>query len=116
MIEYDLVVIGSCWPSPSLMATFSQRSSARYPREVPSRVTVRLNDGKSYSHEVKSYPGFPTRPFTWDEIGAKFDKLVAGRADDGLAREIKAAVRSLETIQVKDLMKLLGHVTADQRG
>jgi 2-methylcitrate dehydratase len=90
--------------------------TARYPREVPSRVTVRLNDGKSYSHEVKSYPGFPTRPFTWDEIGAKFDKLVAGRADDGLAREIKAAVRSLETIQVKDLMKLLGHVTADQRG
>jgi 2-methylcitrate dehydratase len=90
--------------------------TARYPGEVPSRVTVRLNDGKSYSHEVKSYPGFPTRPFTWDEIGAKFDKLVAGRADDGLAREIKAAVRSLETIQVKDLMKLLGHVTADQRG
>ena len=90
--------------------------TARYPGEVPSRVTISLKDGKSYSHEVKSYPGFPTRPFTWDEIVAKFDKLVAARADHGLATEIKAAVRSLETIQVKDLMKLLGHVKADQRG
>lgn len=89
--------------------------TACYPGEVPSRVTVSLEDGTSYSHEVKSYPGFPTRPFTWDEIAAKFDKLVAGRADDRLASEIKAAARSLETIEVKDLTKLLGHVKADQR-
>jgi 2-methylcitrate dehydratase len=90
--------------------------TARYPGDVPSRVTVRLNDGKSYSHEVKNYPGFPTWPFTWDEIVAKFDKLLAGRASDALATEIKAAVRSLETIQVKDLTKLLGDVKADRRG
>jgi hypothetical protein len=32
------------------------------------------------------------------------------------ARDIKAAVRSLESIRVKDLMNLLGHVKADQRG
>jgi 2-methylcitrate dehydratase len=90
--------------------------TAQYPDEVPSRVTVHLTDGKSYSHEVKSYPGFPTRPFTWDEIVAKFDKLVAGHADQGLAGEIKAAVRSLETIRVKDLMKLLDHVRAGRDG
>ena len=88
--------------------------TARYPDEVPSRVTVRLKDGRSYSHEVNSYPGFPSRALTWDEIAAKFDKLVAGRADDGLAREIKAAVRSLETIHVKDLTKLLGRVSGPQ--
>jgi 2-methylcitrate dehydratase len=90
----------------------NDRFTARYPDEVPSQVTVRLKGGKSYSHEVKDYPGFTTRPFTWDEIGAKFDKLVAGRADEGLCREIKDAVRSLENIQVKDLMKLLNHVKA----
>jgi 2-methylcitrate dehydratase len=43
--------------------------TARYPGEVPSRVTVRLKGGKSYSHEVKDYPGFPTRPFTWEKLG-----------------------------------------------
>jgi 2-methylcitrate dehydratase len=62
---------------------------------------------------VNDYPGFPTRPFTWEDIDAKFDKLAAGRADDGLRRDIKAAVVALESIQVKDLMKLLGLVKAD---
>jgi 2-methylcitrate dehydratase len=86
--------------------------TARYPGEVGSRVTVRLAGGKSYSHEVEDYPGFPTRPFTWEEIGAKFDNLVGERVDAGLREDIKAAVRSLETIEVKDLMKLLNHVEA----
>jgi hypothetical protein len=40
------------------------------------------------------------------------DSLVGGRIDDGLSREIKDAVRSLENIQVKDLMKLLASVKA----
>jgi 2-methylcitrate dehydratase len=41
------------------------RLSVRYAGEFPSRVTVRLKVGRSYNHEVKDYPGFPTRPFTW---------------------------------------------------
>jgi 2-methylcitrate dehydratase len=89
--------------------------TARYPGEVPSRVTVRLKGGKSYSHKVKDYPGSSTRPFTWEDSAKKFDKLVAGRADEGLCREIKDAVRSLEDIQVGDLMKLLGNVKSGQR-
>ena len=76
-------------------------------------MTVRLKGGKAYSHELKDGPGFPTRPFTWDEVGAKFDKLVGGRTGESLRKDIKAAVVSLESIQVKDLMKLLGRVKAD---
>jgi len=34
----------------------------------------------------------------------------AGRVDEGLCREIKDAVHSLESIQVADLMALLGRV------
>src|SRR6202034_4823504 len=70
--------------------------TARYPREVPSRVTVGLQGGESYSHEVNDYPGFPTRPFTWEDSIKKFDQLAAGHADEGLCQEIKDAVRSLE--------------------
>jgi 2-methylcitrate dehydratase len=62
---------------------------------------------------VKDYPGFPTRPFTWEQIGAKFDKLVGDRADEGLRKDIKAAVASLESIQMKELMRLLGRVAAE---
>jgi 2-methylcitrate dehydratase len=87
--------------------------TARYPSEFPCRVTVRLKGGKSYSHEVKDYPGFPTQPITWEHAVKKFDQL-AGRADRGLCREIKDAVRSLEAIQARELMKLLGHVKVSE--
>jgi 2-methylcitrate dehydratase len=79
-----------------------------YPRKMPARITVRLQDGKVIEHEVQDYPGLASHPFTWEDSALKFDRLVAGRADDGLCRDIKAAVRSLENIQIRDLMKLLG--------
>jgi 2-methylcitrate dehydratase len=76
--------------------------------EFPARITVRLKNGQSLSHEVSNYPGFPTRPFSWDDISAKFDKLAAGHVGAPLGREIKDIVHSLEDAQVTDLTKLLG--------
>jgi 2-methylcitrate dehydratase len=84
--------------------------TARFPAEFPSRVTVRLKSGQSLSHEVSNYPGFPTRPFTWDEVSAKFDKLAAGHLSSQLGWDIKDTVRSLEDVEVGDLTKLLGEV------
>jgi 2-methylcitrate dehydratase len=81
--------------------------TASYPAQFRSRMTVKLKNGQSFSHEVSDYPGFPTRPFTWEEIGAKFDKLTTGRVGTQLSRDIKDAVRSLEKIEVSDLTKLL---------
>ena len=89
--------------------------TARYPGEAPSRVTIHLEGGKSCSYEVSNYPGFATRPFTWEEVEAKFDDLTVGRADERLRSEIKAAVRSLENIPVSDLMRLLSHVNAPRQ-
>jgi 2-methylcitrate dehydratase len=81
--------------------------TASYPAQFLSRVTVQLKSGQSLSHEVSDYPGFPTRPFTWEEISAKFDKLVTGHVGAQLSRDIKDAVRSLEHIKVSDLTNLL---------
>ena len=86
--------------------------TARYPSETPSRVTVRLTTGASYTHEVKDYPGFATRPFTWDEIVAKLDDLAIDHVNEGLCKEIAGAVHALESIRVKDLMNLLARVDA----
>jgi 2-methylcitrate dehydratase len=86
-----------------------------YPAKMPARITVRLQDGKVIEHEVQDYPGLASRPFTWDESVEKFDRLVTGRADPVLSAEIKDAVRSIENIQVRDLMKLLAGVKAGQR-
>ena len=84
--------------------------TAEYPAKMPAKITVRLQDGTVIEHEVQDFPGLASHPFTWENSVEKFDSLVAGRIDDGLSREIKDAVRSLENIQVKDLMKLLGSV------
>ena len=86
----------------------------RYPGKMPAKITVRLLDGKVIEHEVQDYPGLASHPFTWEDSIEKFDKLVAGRVDSELGREIKAAVRSLEDIQVKDLMQLLGQIKVNQ--
>ena len=83
-----------------------------YPAKMPAKITVRLQDGTVIEHDVQDYPGLASRPFNWDDEVEKFDNLTAGRADAGLLREIKDAVRSIENIQVRDLMKLLGGVKA----
>src|SRR5271156_5469464 len=87
-----------------------------YPKKMPAKISVRLHDGSVIEHEVQDYPGLASHPFTWEDAVGKFDRLVAGRVDEGLRGEIKDAVRSLESIQVKDLMKLLGSVQTEAAG
>jgi 2-methylcitrate dehydratase len=98
----------------SLLTKVSARPNAAYtdvyPRQMPAKITVRLKDGTTFSHEVRNFPGMPSNPFTWDDVVGKFDQLVVGRIDSDLASQIKEAVRSIEQIQVKDLMALLARV------
>src|SRR6266446_7004439 len=76
----------------------------QYPKKMPTKIVVRLQDGKIIEHEVQDYPGLASHPFTWEDAVQKFDALVAGRIDKGLSGEIKEAARSVENIQVRDLM------------
>src|ERR1700726_3271523 len=85
-----------------------------YPKKMPAKIIVRLQDGRVIEHEVQDYPGLASHPFTWEDAVHKFDTLVAGRVDEGLSGEIKDAARTVENIQVKDLMKLLGSVKTSQ--
>jgi 2-methylcitrate dehydratase len=87
--------------------------TARYPADLRSRVTVRLKSGESFTQEISDFPGAPARPFTWNEVEAKFDKLAAGHATEKSRQDIKRAVRSLEDIQVGELMEVLGLVKTE---
>ena len=80
---------------------------------MPAKIRIKLKDGKTIDHEVQDYPGLASHPFAWEESVDKFDLLVSSRLDQGLRGEIKDAVYSIESIQVKDLMKLLGHIKAN---
>jgi 2-methylcitrate dehydratase len=88
-----------------------QEYTELYPAKMPAQITVRLQDGTVIEHEVQDYPGLASHPFTWEDSVEKFDRLVAGRVDESLSREIKDAVHSLESIQVRELMQMLGRVT-----
>ncbi len=88
----------------------NQDYTEQYPRNMPAKITVRLQDGTTIEHEVQDYPGLASHPFSWEDEVEKFDRLVAGRVDAVLSQEIKDAVLSLEGIQVKDLMELLSRV------
>jgi 2-methylcitrate dehydratase len=98
----------------SLLTKVSARPDAAftdvYPQQMPAKITVRLKDGTTFTHQVQDFPGMPSHPFTWDDVVSKFDQLVAGRIDTDLATQIKDAVRSVEHIQAKDLMTLLARV------
>ena len=91
----------------------NQEFTELYPQKMPAKITVRLQDGKVIEHEVQAYPGLASDPFTWEDSAKKFDRLVAGRADEGLCNEIKDAVRSIENIQARDLLKLLSRAKAE---
>jgi 2-methylcitrate dehydratase len=93
----------------------NQEFTEQYPARMPAKVVVRLQDGTVVQNEVQGFPGMPYDPFTWEDSVEKFDRLVAGRADEAVRRQIKDAVRSLETIQVADLMEPLRKVKAPTR-
>jgi 2-methylcitrate dehydratase len=81
-----------------------------YPGKMPAKIIVRLGDGRVIEQQVQDYPGLASYPFTWEDAVQKFDALVGGRIDERLSAEIKDAVHSVENIQVRDLMELLGYV------
>ncbi len=81
--------------------------SSRFPAEMAVRVTITLTDGRVFDVERHDYPGFHTRPITWDEANAKFMALGDRKVDAALLTEISAAIEELEHIDVAELTRLL---------
>jgi 2-methylcitrate dehydratase len=88
----------------------ADRYSARFPDEMPCRITVSLRDGRSFTAEKKDYEGFHTRPMSWGSVTGKFESLSGGYMDDSLREQIVEAVANLDQIQITDLMDLLEKV------
>jgi 2-methylcitrate dehydratase len=82
--------------------------SARFPEEMPSRVTVTLADGRIVTRALCDYPGFRTRPQSWDDAVAKFTTLTASRIPESARDDVVHAVRDLDHIAVGELTRLLG--------
>ncbi|HLH17070.1 MAG TPA: MmgE/PrpD family protein [Bryobacteraceae bacterium] len=89
----------------------SEEFSARFPREVPCRVSLQLKDGRAASLEVRDYEGFTTRPATWESALEKFRALAEPYIAGSLADRVAGAVAEIERMDVRDLAERLGQVT-----
>ena len=83
--------------------------SNRFPDEMPSRLTVKLND-RVLTTEIHDYPGFITQPMSWKMAFEKFEKLASPLATKQAQRSIADAVKHLECLRVRDLTRLLGNL------
>lgn len=86
--------------------------SRRFPEEMPSRITVTLDDGRKLRKEKRDYEGFNTRPMAWDTVVRKFEHLSSPYTDTSIRNKIIAAVAELETVRVQELIELLTEVRA----
>jgi 2-methylcitrate dehydratase len=75
--------------------------SERFPKEMPSKIVIQMNDGKRFEIEKKDYEGFLTKPMTWERALKKFNTLAGDRS------EIPAIIEQLEKIEISALTKAL---------
>lgn len=82
----------------------------RYPVEFCARITIKMVDGSTMTHEVSSYPGMPSHPFTWDDSVDKFDRITKGYIDPALATDLKALVKDIQSHSTTDLFNILSAI------
>ncbi len=70
---------------------------------LATRMTVKLKNGKTITHETREFPGMPKRPLTDAELREKFDRVVTGIPAAKAARLFEQ-FSALET--VKDISTL----------
>lgn len=90
--------------------------SALFPRELPARLEVELENGAIMKAARDDYPGFFTSPFDWAAARAKFDSVAGAFVGAERRDAIADAVRSLNARPVAELTALLGSITAHAEG
>ncbi|MGH7905000.1 MAG: hypothetical protein ACREP6_00060 [Candidatus Binataceae bacterium] len=85
--------------------------SARFPDEMPCRITITFHDGAMLTKEKRDYQGFHTRPLSSESAMRKFDSLTEGRVSPVLRDAITEIVADLETLGVSRLTRLLAQVS-----
>ncbi len=73
--------------------------SARYPRGIPNRITVTLEDGRQFVREVEFPRGHALNPMTDAEVEHKFRTLVEPRYGKGRASQILQVCWDLDKLK-----------------
>ncbi len=81
--------------------------SKRFPAEMPCRIQITLKDGRTPRIEKQDYEGFYTRPMSWEQATAKFERLSSPFTSVERRASIIETVANLETKDVAQLTELL---------
>ncbi|HXG63309.1 MAG TPA: MmgE/PrpD family protein, partial [Planctomycetota bacterium] len=81
--------------------------SRRFPAEMPCRIRLKLKGGRTFEKEKRDYAGFHTRPLSWAEVNAKFDRLSGPVTHAELRLALRRTVERLEDLPVSALTTLL---------
>jgi 2-methylcitrate dehydratase len=85
--------------------------SDRFPDEMPTKLSVHLENGETRQLEKIDYEGFHTRPMSWETVSKKFEGLAEPYSSPELRENIIAMVQDFEQHTVNELMELLKGIT-----
>lgn len=78
-----------------------------FPEKQPSRVTIKLKDGKEFSEYLEYPKGHPKEQMTMEDLENKFNALSNGLIDQKQQEEIKEMIFSCENFSAKKFMPKL---------
>jgi len=70
--------------------------TAAYPGSISNRITVKLDDGKTFSSQIDDPRGHPKNPMTEEEIEQKFRLLTKGTLKQAQVGKVLEFVRTVE--------------------
>jgi 2-methylcitrate dehydratase len=77
---------------------------------MPCRLAITLRDGRVLTKEMRDYPGFITKPMSWEMAFEKFEQIAGPLTTAAMRRSIADAVKNLESIEVRDLTRMLARI------
>ena len=87
-----------------------EQFTARYPKELCARITIRTKDQRVLVKEQLGFEGGLANPMSWDRTVEKFHWLSETFADEDLRSRLIQAVQQLDTTALSDLIDLLAQV------
>lgn len=86
----------------------SEKFEAMFPEKQPSRVTIHLKDGRTFSAYLEYPKGDPREPMTMEDLEAKFNALSEELITPDRQLEIREMIFSCESIEsVREFMEQL---------
>jgi len=85
----------------------SEEFEKMFPAKQPSKVIIKIKDGREFSEYLEYPKGDPREPMTMEDLDNKFEGLASERLSPERIKEIKEMILNCEKMNVRDFMNKL---------